>query len=213
MSTERKYRKWTVEDRATLRRMFPGVTTADIARRLRRSYSSIVNQAGLMALKKSADFFRSERSGRLNLNLGTAHRFPKGNTPWNAGKKGWTPGGRSVATRFRKGNYSARWDRSIYCVGALRVNADGGLEIKIREGQRAWVSLARYVWETERGPIPKGGIIRPCNRDAHDTRIENLWLGTRADLMQENTYHQYPKEIARLIQLRGALNRQINRRM
>ncbi len=43
--------------------------------------------------------------------------------------------------------------------------------------------------------------------------LDNLALLSRSDLMRLNSYHnRYPKEIARLIQLRGALMRQINKR-
>ena len=41
-------------------------------------------------------------------------------------------------------------------MGALRVNTDGQLDIKVREGLRAWDSMARFVWATERGPIAPG---------------------------------------------------------
>ena len=30
--------------------------------------------------------------------------FVKGNVPWNKGIKGYQPGGKSVLTRFKKGN-------------------------------------------------------------------------------------------------------------
>jgi hypothetical protein len=33
---------------------------------------------------------------------------------------------------------------------------------------------------------------------------------SRAESMRRNSYHNYPKELAQLIQLRGALNRKIN---
>jgi hypothetical protein len=129
-------------------------------------------------------------------------------TPWNLGKRGYMGANR---TSFKKGNYSARWDREIYRVGALRITRDR-LEIKVKEGLRAWEGMARFVWMTERGPIPKGKMVRAINGDPDDTRIENLRLGNRVELMNENTYHRYPKEIANLIQLRGALQRQINKR-
>jgi len=179
--------------------MYRTLTNREIAKRLRRTLPSIDNMAHKLDLRKPQKFLE-------------AHRFQKGLRPWNKDTH-WTAGGRSAETRFKKGNYSKRWDREIYCIGALRINADGGLDIKVKEGLRAWEALPRYVWRTERGPITEGGIVRPINGDPHDTRIENLRIGTRMDLMRENTYHRYPKEIAALIQLRGALQRQINKRI
>lgn len=41
---------------------------------------------------------------------------------------------------------------------------------------------------------------------------DRLELVTRAENMARNTLHRYPKEVAQLIQLRGALNRKINAR-
>ena len=35
---------------------------------------------------------------------------------------------------------------------------------------------------------------------------------TRAENMRRNTYHRYGPEVAKLVQLRGAINRQIRKR-
>jgi hypothetical protein len=44
--------------------------------------------------------------------------------------------------------------------------------------------------------------------------LGRLELISRAENMRRNSYHtRYPKEVAQLIQLRGALNRQINKRL
>ncbi len=42
--------------------------------------------------------------------------------------------------------------------------------------------------------------------------LDNLELVSRADLMKRNSYHNYGKEIAQLVQLKGAVTRQINKR-
>lgn len=204
---------WTKKEDNVLRLHYANTKTAVLANKLRRRESQVYQHARALGLRKSDEYLASPSSGRIQKGggVGAEHRFQKARPAWNKGLH-YMPGGRCREGWFKKGNYSKRWDRSIYCVGALRVNADGGLDIKAKEGLRSWESLARYVWRTERGPIPRGAMVRPINGDTHDTRIENLRLGTRADLMRENTYHRYPKEIARLIQLRGALNRQINRR-
>jgi len=208
-------RQWTKAEERWLRARYPHVQTAKLLPMFPgRSLTTIYQHAQKLGIRKSAAYLASPaaraRSAALTT-LGLAYRFQKGMTPWNKGTH-WTAGGRSAETRFKKGNYSKRWDREAYCVGALRINSDGGLDIKIKEGLRAWEPMARYVWRTERGPIPEGGVVRTANGDPHDTRIENLRLGSRVELMRENTYHRYPKEIALAIQLRGALNRQINRK-
>lgn len=206
---------WTAAEDRLLRAKYPHMQTKKLLPLLPgRLLTAIYQHARTIGLVKTPAYLASADACRLRSgkNVGSAHRFPKGHEPWNAGMKGWQAGGRSKATQFKRGGHSARWDPEVYCVGSLRINTDGGLDIKVKEGLRAWEPLARYVWRTERGPIPKGSVIRFVNGDTHDTRASNLRLGSRADLMRENTLHRYPKDIARLIQLRGALNRQINKR-
>lgn len=203
--------RWTREAIRTLRALYPHKPTVEVAAAIGTTVSRVYNRVWLLGLKKTAAYLASPAACRLRRgeHPGKEFQFRKGFTPWNLGKRGYMGRNR---TSFKKGNYSSRWDREIYCIGGLRISRDGRLEIKLKEGLRAWEGLARFVWMTERGPIPRGAIVRPINGDPDDTRIENLRLGDRAGLMQENTYHRYPKEIALAIQLRGALNRQINKR-
>lgn len=216
MRTSLRRKPWTKAEERILRAKYPHVQTSKLLPLLPgRTLTTIYQHAVNMGLRKTPKYLASPDACRLRRgdNVGWAHRFPKGHVPANKGlrRPGWAPG-RMRETQFKKGNFSKRWDRDAYCVGALRINSDGGLDIKVKEGLRAWESLARYTWRTERGPLPAGAVIRPINGDPHDTRLKNLKLGTKASVMLENTYHRYPKEIAQLIQLRGALQRQINKR-
>jgi hypothetical protein len=206
-------RWWTKADDRELRRLYPHQPTADVAKLIGRSLPATYGRAGTLGLAKTAAYLASPAAHRLDGVKGMGSRFPKGHVPANKGlrRPGWHRG-RMKETQFKKGGRSPRWPVEDYPIGALRINTDGQIDIKFREGLRAWHSLARWTWITERGPIPKGGVIRPINGDQHDTRIENLRLTTRGELMRENTYRRYPKAIGRLIQLRGALQRQINRR-
>lgn len=210
----RPRRKWTAAEDRLMRAKYPHMQTAKLVPMLPgRSLTTIYQHARVIGIAKSEAYLGSADACRLRHgdNVGSSHRFKPGHTTWNKGMS-WQAGGRSKLTRFKKGQRSARWPIEDYPIGALRINTDGALDIKVREGLRAWDSMARFTWATERGPIPKNGVIRPLNGDHHDTRIENLRLTTRGELMRENSYHNYPKEITRLIQLRGALNRQINKR-
>lgn len=197
-----------------MRRLYPNKATAELVPLLPgRTLTTIYQHARTMGIAKTTEYLNSPAACRLRRgdNVGWANRFQKGHTTWNKGTH-WKAGGRSKLTRFKKGQRSVRWPIEDYPVGALRINSDGQLDIKVTDGLRAWYSMARWVWMTEKGPIPKNGVIRTINGDQYDTRIENLRLTTRGELMRENTYHNYPKEITRLIQLRGALKRQINKR-
>lgn len=205
----RRNQSWTPAELARLRREYPDRKTALLAAELGKKMSAVYAKASALGLHKSAAFLASPDAYRLNGETGKATRFPPGHRPWNAGLH-YVAGGRSAQTRFKPGAASPRWDPDIYCVGALRVNTNGVLDIKIAPGGRSWVAMARYVWESERGPIPRGKLVRTISDDPHDTRIENLRLATRQELMTENTlWNQYPRELAELVHLRGALVRKI----
>lgn len=205
---------WTKAEDRLLRRHYASKPTADVAKMLPgRTLTTVYQRAYGLGLHKSAAFLASPAAHRLDGVRGLGTRFPKGHIPANKGlrRPGWGPG-RMKQTQFKKGNRSLRWPAEDYPVGALRINSDGQLDMKIKEGMRAWYCMARWVWITERGQIPRNGVIWPINRDQHDTRIENLELITRRELMRRNYHARYPLEIRRLIQLRGALSRQINKR-
>lgn len=208
-------RFWTPAAIERLRRIYPDHTGAETARRLGYSLTSVYNKAAELRLGKSARFLASDLSGRIQRGRKdprmTATQFKPGLTPWNKGKP-FQAGGNSHLTRFRKGQVSKRWDTEIYTVGCLRLNTDGELEIKTRMGLRAWVRMARYVWWSETGRWPRRDqVVRCRNGDAHDTRFENLELISRRENMRRNSYHtNYPPQVARLVQLQGAISRQIN---
>jgi hypothetical protein len=205
-------RYWTPAEVSTLRARYTDEATWKIAEAIGRAPRDVYAKASALGLHKSDAFLASPASGRLRHSdtRGEPTRFRPGHMPWNKGTS-YVAGGRSHETRFKKGHVSTRWDPEVYVIGALRINSDGGLDIKITNGTRGWVSMARWTWEAERGPIPVGKCVRAINGDRHDTRIENLRLSTKREVMLENTLHNYPKPLTRAIQLRGALNRRINR--
>jgi HNH endonuclease len=133
--------------------------------------------------------------------------FEKGNRPFNKGQKGWFAKG-TEATRFVKGQSPS----NCAAVGAIRTLEDGYLEMKMQAGMRKWVLLQRVVWERCNGAIPKAAIVAFIDGNKQNINIKNLTLYTRAQNMKRNTIHNYPKEIAQLVQLQGAISRQINKR-
>lgn len=140
-----------------------------------------------------------------------AGAFIKGNRPWNAGLKGWQAGGRARSTQFKKGNRPQTW----LPIGTERVTMDGTLERKVadtRKKKRDWKPVKDLIWSAKHGRIRRGRFVVHKDRDRSNFRLRNLVLVDRAENMRRNTYHRYPREIARLIQLRGALQRQINKR-
>lgn len=82
---------------------------------------------------------------------------------------------------------------------------------------RRWIPVHRLVWEAAHGPIPSGHavVFRPGQHSVDERAItlDKLELVTRAELMRRNSYHtNYPPELKKLVQLRGALVRKINHR-
>lgn len=212
MSTRRP---WSAADLAMLRERYPHEPTARVAAALGRSVPSVYGQAEKLGLRKTAAYLASPAACRLRRGdaIGFAYRFPKGHVPANKGVKGWQAGGRSVETRFRRGNVSVRWDPEIYIVGALRITSDGELQMKVAPGNRSWLGLAQYEWAMHHGGRlpPRGHVLRHRNGDAHDPRIDNLECITCAENMRRNSLHNLPKPLVHVIQLRTALNRRLAR--
>jgi hypothetical protein len=201
-----KGRPWKRAELAILKRDYPDTENCVLAVRLKRSALAVAQTAWKHGLKKSQACISANRKARLGAAMGM--RFTPGQKPWNTGIKGLH---HSPATEFKKGNRPWGW----VPVGSLR-NYGGYRQRKVADtGDMAtdWRSLHVMLWESVHGEIPEGHAIVFKDRDKTHIVIENLECISRRELMRRNSYHtNYPKEITRLIQLRGAVQRQINRR-
>lgn len=204
-------RFWTKQELRELKRRYPHEQTCDTAKALGRSERAVYAAAGKLGLHKSAKYLASPAAHRFDGKKGGQTRFPKGHEPWNKGTH-FVAGGRSAKTRFKKGNKPHTW----VPVGAERVTKDGVLERKVSDrggyNNRDWKPVHVLIWEKDNGPVPKGRLVVFKDRNRANFDRGNLECITRAENMRRNTYHRYGKDVARLIQLRGALNRQINKR-
>ena len=213
-------RPWSKRELAVIRRDYPHEPTMAIAARIGRSLTGVYRAATKLGIKKSAVFNASSESGRLTKLTagGVTHRFKKGQTPWNAGTKGIVTGG--VATQFKKGCRSGQAAKNWMPIGSHRIDQDGYLRRKITDNGYApkdWEAVHRLVWTQAHGPIPSGHVIvfKPGRATAKLSAItlDAIECVSRQELMRRNSYHNnYPKELAQLIQLRGAVQRQINKR-
>lgn len=207
---------WLAADVRTLRRLYPDTVTKAIAERLGRPLANVYAKAQRLGLQKSAAFLGSAEGGRLRPGdtRGGATRFQKGQRSWNKGTS-YMPGGRCADGWFKKGIRRGVAVKLYKPVGTERVSKDGYLERKINDGlplQKRWRAVHLVMWEEANGPLPKGHAIVFRNGDKRDIRLDNLECITRKALMLRNTLHRYPQPIPQLIQLRGAVNRQINKR-
>ena len=213
-------RRWTLAEIETVRSMYPEAHTADIAALLGRTLSQVYNKALGMGLHKSSEYLASDAAARIQ--RGKQHpnmiasRIKPGTPPWNKGRKGVN--GYS-ATRFKPGALSGAAAKHIQKIGAERINADGVLDRKVNAtGHREtdWQSVHSLVWIAAHGPVPAGHVVvfKPGMKttDADAITPDKLECLSRAELMQRNSYHnKYPPEVTKLVQLKGAITRQVNR--
>jgi hypothetical protein len=212
---------WTAEQLQILIDRYPHERAEDLAVILGRPKSGIFQKARKLGLEKSEEFKKSDLSGRIQRGKQdprmVATRFPKGHVPANKGlrRPGYAPGG-MAETQFKKGHRGGKALELYKPIGTERVSKDGYLERKINDDmplQKRWRAVHLLLWEFIHGPVNgKTHAVIFRNGNKRDIRIENLELVTRAELMRRNTYHRYGKEVAQLVQLRGAINRQINKR-
>ena len=111
-------------------------------------------------------------------------------------------------TMFRKGNIPANHKP----IGYERINVDGYVEVKVAEPNKFRLKH-RIVWEENFGTIPPGYNVQFRDKNRQNLQPDNLYLISRSDqLKKENSmYARYPKELQRAIQIKGALQRQINK--
>lgn len=203
---------WTAAEVERLTALYPDTRSEAVAATLGCTVGQVYTKASAIGLKKSAEYLASALACRLRRgdNVGAGFRFQKGAQPWNKGIK-FDSGGRSHETRFKPGQVPHTWKP----VGSERFSKEGYLERKMTDTgvtRHDFVQVHRLVWIEHNGPIPAGHAIAFKDGDKTHIAIDNLELLTRAQLMARNTIHNYPKEIAELVQLRGAITRQINKR-
>lgn len=213
-------RRWTEHELGILRRDYAHTLTEQIAQLLGRTAKQVYSRAKNMGLRKSAEFLSSAasermRRGELPGEGFIRHRFQPGQVPWNKGLKGSTgKHPNTVARHFKPKNRPQTW----LPVGSLRIK-DGRLERKVTDTGHTpadWVGVHRIVWTEAHGPVPPGKVIvfkrGRLSVDPEHITPDALECIDRRELMARNSLHtHYTPEIARLIQLRGALNRKINR--
>ena len=192
-----------------VREFYPIMPKAALAMVLNRTTTAVRNMAVVMGVRTSPE------------TLAEYCRFKPGHASWNKGRKGWTAGGRSAETRFKRGCCNGRAGRLVVPVGTYRISSDGYLDRKIGttpgNNNLRWKPVHRLVWIEAHGPIPAGHavVFKQGRRTTELARItlDALELVTRQELMRRNSlWTRMPRPLAEVIQLRGALNRKIRRR-
>lgn len=195
---------WTEAEVRALQALYADTPTRSIAEALGRTVHAVGMKATSMGLRKSAAFMASELSSRLK----------PGNVPPNKGKHHPTCG-RAAETQFKKGNKP----HTTLPVGSYRINGDGHLQRKIGEtpgcNSKRWRNVAELVWCAANGPLPPKHIV--VFRPGMKTVVLEEITVDRVECisMAENARRNHPKnkhpELARIVQIKGAITRQVNR--
>lgn len=197
-------KKWTAERIELLRRLYPTNLTGDLVDIFGGSPESITRAAFRFGIRKDP---------AIRAMNGRSGQFRKGHVPMNKGRKmtEWASeeGRRKIAeTQFKTGNIPSNV-RPMY---SERITKDGYVYIKV-PGHGKFVLKHRWIWEKHLGPIPKGCQIHFMDGDRTNCDISNLELITTSENARRNSlWSRYPKEIACLCQLKGALNKQIRKK-
>jgi hypothetical protein len=217
-------RRWSSAELDLLRSMYPECHTDDVGAWIGRSTGKCYQAAAAHGLRKSADYLASDAACRLRRGEETeamkANRFQPGQAAWNKGLRGVIGVQEACrATQFKKGRPASE-ARNYVPIGSLRICADGYIERKLTDDPsiapaRRWVAVHRIVWEAAHGPIPAGHIV--CFKPGMKTTVleevaaDRLECITRAENARRNHPRNRSPELGRLVQLKGAITRQVNR--
>lgn len=220
--TRPKRRGWQPHELEVLKRFYADLRTEDLARILKRDPSRVYAKAHQLGLHKSEAFLESVHSGRIQRARQhpsmVASQFKPGLTPWNKGLH-VVAGGRSAETRFKQGSKP----HNTKGVGDYRINLSHGVQVLERKmaetpgpNHLRWVPVARLVWEAAHGPVPAGQIVVFRTPALRTTVLEQITLDkleciTRAEHARRNHPRSKSPELAKLVQLKGAITRQVNR--
>jgi hypothetical protein len=202
---------WTPSDDKLLRRLYPDTKTSKLATRFGCNLHQVYKRAKNLGLKKSDEYMASPDACRLRRgdNVGAAFRFKPGLIPANKGTRrpGWFAG-RMRETQFKKGQKSRNW----MPLGSTRFSKEGYLMRKVAETgypPADWKFVHTILWEEANGPVPAGHAVAFKDRDRDHISLDNLELITRRELMLRNSIHNLPQSLKEVVQLKGAINRQI----
>lgn len=201
---------WTDEQQDMVRRLYADTRNSELAELTGHTEAALYRMAHKLGVKKSPEYLRL-MGGYLDGVRGTQSRFASGHVPWIKGKS--LPG-RTSSTSFKPGQRPANW----MPLGAHRVNAEGMLERKIREGNNGglnWEAVHRLVWKAAHGPVPKRHVItfKPGMKTnvLEQITADKLECISFADNARRNSMWLNTPELAPLYNLKGQIARQVNK--
>lgn len=200
----KRQRMWTAAMDEELRRLYPRHTAEECAKVLGVKRTAIMARTFKLRIFHDSDWM---------LEKSRVSAFKKGHSPSNKGKK-WSEYmtedamRRCSRTQFRKGTRPPNWKPT----GSRRLSKDGYVEVKVAEPNR-WEHLHRLVWMEHHGEIPDGMHVCFIDGNKENVEIGNLKLMSVTDKFLEHCsiHTRMPPELVQLIQLKGAIKRQLNK--
>lgn len=205
-------KQWSNEEDRIIAEHYPVTSSTELAELLGCKVHVLYKRAERLGVKKAPGFMSSFISGRFQRGERRSPEtaFKPGQKPWSFGKKIGTRG-RSGETQFKKGTVP----HNYVPVGTEKINVHGYVLVKISDSGTQWERWAfkhRLTWEQAHGPIPDGYLVNFKDSNRKNCALENLELVTRAEHASRHGINTYPKELRELMQLRGAITRQINKK-
>ena len=205
---------WTDADNQYLRDHYPHEHTQAVADAIGRTMRAVYHQANSLALYKTDEYLNGPyREAQRGLGAGTATRFPQGNVPWNKGTKGLAA--EYCSSRFRPGQIPV----NTRPLGSYRFSPDGLLQQKVTTlsgcNSKRWRGVHELIWIAANGPVPPHHIVvfRQGQRTnkADEITLDRVECISRAEHARRNHPRSHSPELAALVQLKGAITRQVNR--
>lgn len=204
--------KWSTDEIDYLVSNYRRYSLNELSKHLGRSVNAITDKANKLSITRKGEELKSyfrEKSLKNEKFINT--QFKKNHIPYNKGVKGYVTSDsikieNMKSTQFKKGLRPKNWKP----VGSERIlKRCGYIEVKIAE-PNVWEQKHRLVWKKHNGDIPAGVNIQFKDGNRQNCEIDNLYVIDRHEQMKQNSYRRYGEEYARLVQLKGAVKRQIN---
>lgn len=193
---------FTLEEDAIIKENYLDLPIKALGNLIGRSYTGVntrLRQLGLVIPQE----LRDERK-KIGM-------FRKGSVPPNKGKKMSPEVYEKAKHTFFQKNHIPHNAKNDWEEAKCR-DSSGRTYWRIKlPGKRKLVYKHIWLWEEEYGKVPKGYNIIFKNGDSLDCRIDNLECISNAELMSKNSLHRFPEDLKKIIQLKGALKRQINK--
>lgn len=160
-----------------------GISHKELTKRFNEKFNTNLSESAIANMKR-----------KLNLTNDINTKFKKGQTSWNKGRK-MSPEQyeKCKKTMFQKGNLS-----NVRPTGDERIDIDGYTYIKVKQPNK-WVLKHRWLYEKEKGEIPKGYNLIFADGNKQNLNLDNLILVSNSELfiMNQKGLYKQDKELTK----------------